>query len=152
MKKIQDHITLLLPDGKISVPILIQYDDGENACGKVEITLIYNGLLYQGKGTDCLWADAFADLQRKLPRDVQLGCCMTCAHGNTCPYGNEVNTLFCTKDIAITSKEDMLYLFDRTDPYAERAVSSIHYCEHFIYQSEDRYTYNDYFYLLKNNR
>ena len=41
MKKIQDHITLLLPDGKISVPILIQYDDGENACGKVEITLTY---------------------------------------------------------------------------------------------------------------
>ena len=74
--------------------------------------------------------------------------CMTCRHGNMCPYGNKENQLICTKDITITSKEDMLDLFDQTDPFEERAVTSLDFCEDFVCQSDDYYTYNDYFYQL----
>lgn len=113
--------------------------------------MTYNNTLYQGNGTEYLWVDAFADLQGQLPDDIKIACCMTCCHGNMCPYGNYENQLFCTKDITIDSKDDMLKLFDETDPFEERIVASIDYCNDFVYQNDDCYTYNDYLYYLRNS-
>ncbi len=148
-KTIQEYITLLSSTDKIIVPFQINYDDGEDAVTPVEMNLTYNGALYQGKGTDYLWVDAFADLQIKLPHNIKLACCMTCRHGNMCPYGNTENQLFCTKDITIASKDDMIKLIDEDSSFLGRAVASIHYCKDFIYQSDDCYTYNDYLYYLR---
>lgn len=150
MKKVlRGKVPLLTSNGKTIVPIEITYDDSESIANpQTEITLLYNGIEYKGYGADYLWTDTIADLQTNLPNDVKLACCMTCRHGNMCPYGNNENELFCTKDITITSKEDMLDLFDQTDPFEERAVASLGFCEDFVYQSDDYYTYNDYFYQL----
>ena len=150
MKKLlHAEIPLLTPNGKTIVPIEITYDDSEVIANpKSEITLLYNEIEYKGYGADYLWTDTIADLQTKLPNDVKLACCMTCRHGNMCPYGNEENQLICTKGITITSKGDMLDLFDQTNPFEERAVASLDFCEDFVYQSDDYYTYNDYFYQL----
>ena len=150
MKKLlHAEIPLLTPNGKTIVPIEITYDDSESIANpQSEITLLYNGMECKGYGADYLWTDTIADLQTKLPNDVQLACCMTCRYGNMCPYGNKENELFCTKDITITSKGDMLDLFDQTNPFEERAVASLDFCEDFVYQSDDYYTYNDYFYQL----
>lgn len=108
MKKIQADITLLSTTGKTTVPLQILYGDSEDIVDSVEMNLTYDSTLYRGNGTDYLWVDAFADLQSKLPHDIKLACCMTCLHGNMCPYGNKKNQLFCTKDLIITSKEDMI--------------------------------------------
>ena len=150
MKKVlHAEVPLLTSDGKILVPIEIAYDDSEVVINpKSEITLLYGGIEYKGSGADYLWTDTLADLQMNLPKNAKLVCCMTCRHGNMCPYGNKENQLFCTKDIKITSKEDMCDLFDQTDPFEDRAVASLDYCDDFIYQSDDSYTYNDYFYQL----
>ena len=77
-KSIQEHITLLSPTDIIIAPIQINYDNDEDAANPVEINLTYNGVIYQGKGTDHLWVDAFADLQNRLPHGIKLACCMTC--------------------------------------------------------------------------
>ena len=150
MKKVlRAKIPLLTPNGKTMVPMEIVYDDSEVATNpRSEITLLYNGIEYKGNGADYLWTDALADLQIKLSQDVKLACCMTCQHGNMCPYGNKENELFCTKDITITNKEDILDLFDQTDPFKNRAVATLDFCEDFVYQSDDFYTYNDYYYQL----
>ena len=150
MKKLLNaEIPLLTPNGKTMVPIEITYDDSESIANpQSEITLLYNGMECKGYGADYLWTDTLADLQMKLPKDVKLACCMTCRHGNMCPYGNKENELFCTKDITITSKGDMLDLFDQTNPFEERAVASLNFCEDFAYQSDDYYTYSDYYYQL----
>ena len=150
MKKVlRGKVPLLTPNGKTMVPIEITYDDSEVIANpQSKINLLYNGIEYNGYGADYLWTDTLADLQTKLPKDVTLACCMTCRHGNMCPYGNEENQLICTKGITITSKEDMLNLFDQTDPFEERAVASLDFCEDFVCQSDDHYTYNDYFYQL----
>lgn len=150
MKKlIHEYVTLLSPSDVITAPIQINYDNDEDATNPVEINLTYNGVVYQGKGTDHLWVDAFADLQNRLPHGIKLACCMTCRYGNMCPYGNSENQLFCTRDVVISSKEDIIDLFDNTDPYAERGVPSTKYCEGFIYQSDHSYTYNDFLYHLE---
>ena len=144
-KMLQCNIPLLTPIGKVMVPIQITYEDNEDITDpKSEINLLYDGVEYSGSGSDHLWTDTFADLQMKLPKDVKIACCMTCQHGNMCPYGNKENELVCTKGLIITSKEDMCNLFDQTDPFEERAVASLDGCDAFIYQNEEYYTYNDY--------
>ena len=116
---------------------------------RVEINLSYNGMLYRAEGTEYLWEDAFANLQKNLPHNVKLACCMTCQHGNMCPCGNEENQLFCTKDASIASKDDMIKLIYEDASFFGRKVASINYCKDFMYQSDDFYTYNDYLYYLK---
>ena len=146
---IKSAVKLLIGAGKVTATIEIAYCDGDDAVKtRSEATLVYDGTEYRGQGNDYLLTDTLADLQMKLPEDVQLACCMTCRHGNMCPYGNKENQLICTKGITITSKEDMLDLFDQTDPFEERAVASLDFCEDFVCQSDDYYTYNDYFYQL----
>ena len=145
---IESQITLLSQTNKISLPVKISYTDNE-----VEIILKYNNIEYCGTGRDYLWVDAFADLQGKLPSDIRLACCMTCRHGTMCPYGNDKNQLFCTKDVLLNSKDDVIELMDDKgyDSFFKREVSSIHCCDDFIYQSDDYYTYNDYLYRLQKN-
>ena len=149
MKKIiESQIFVLSKTNKVSVPIQICYTNDD-----VEITVSYNDTEYCAKGKDHLWVDAFADLQGKLPSNTQLACCMTCRHGNMCPYGTDKNQLFCTKDVLLNSKDDVIELMDDKgyDSFFEREVSSIHCCDDFIYQSDDCYTYNDYLYHLQKN-
>ena len=154
MKKVlKGEVPLLTHNGKVLTPIQIVYDDTEVISNPTsEITLYYDGNAYKGNGTDYLWTDTLADLQMKFPNDVKLACCMTCRHGNMCPYGNAQNQLFCTKDIRITSKEDMCNLFDQTDPVEERSVASLDFCDDFVYQSKEHYTYNDYLYQLNKKK
>ena len=145
---IESQISLFSSTSKVSVPIQIRYTDDS-----VEITVSYNDIEYCAKGKDHLWVDAFADLQAKLPSNTQLACCMTCRHGNMCPYGNKENQLYCTKDVLLNSKDDVIELMDYKghDSFFERAVSSIYCCDDFIYQSNDCFTYNDYLYHLQKN-
>ena len=144
-KILRTAVPLLTPTGKVIVPMKVIYDNIDDRANlKSQITLLYDGVEYKGTGTEYLWTDTLADLQTRLPENVIITCCMTCRHGNMCPYGNAENQLFCTKDLKITSKEDMCNLFDQADPFEERVVASLDYCDDFIYQSGDFYTYNDY--------
>lgn len=151
-KSIFSDLTLLTPSGKIVVPAKLEYDDGDTAKPISKITITYNETEYRGFGTDWLWTDTFANLQKKLPDDVIVACCMTCKHGNMCPYGNEENQLFCMKDIVVESKMNLCDIFDnvldKDDEYEKRTVTSFGYCDDFAYQSDDYYTYNDYLYPL----
>ncbi|MBQ2662343.1 MAG: hypothetical protein IJF80_06810 [Clostridia bacterium] len=149
-KMIETQISLISGMGRTVVPMQITYDDDEEATAPIsEMSLVFNDVQYTGKGTDYLWTDTLADLQCKLPEGVKIACCMTCCHGNMCPYGNLENQLFCTKELKIICKKDMCDLFDQTDPYEEQIVTSFDYCEDFVYQNDDCYTYNDYLYELQ---
>ena len=151
-KTLQRNISLLTSAGKMIVPSQITYDEEVTANPKLEITVLYKEIAYKGNGIYDFWADTLADLQMKFPNDVMLACCMTCRHGNMCPYGNIEDELICTKDIRINSKEDMCNLFDQTDPFKERGVALLDCCDDFVYQSDDYYTYNDYLYQLNKKK
>ncbi len=115
----------------------------------VNVGCRYDGKEYWGHGRDHLWVDAFADLQRQLPTDVWLKCCLTCRYGNLCPVGNVADEVFCTKDVLITQKSD-LYFYTEDD--GEREKRSRQYCcvcEDYQSQAEGFYTYNDFLSFLK---
>ena len=115
----------------------------------VNVGCTFEGKEYWGHGTDHLWIDAFADLQRRLPEGVLLKCCLTCRYGNLCPAGNEKNEVFCTKDVLVSRKSD-LYFYTEDD--REREKRSRQYCgscDDHQPQTDDVYTYNDYLHFLK---
>lgn len=140
-------ITLITPKELINTTISIFYDEERSY---VKLILLFNGKEIPSQGYDYLWVDAFANLQKQLPKDVILKCCMTCRHGNMCPYGNKLGEIFCTSDLLITSKEDMCNLFDNYEKHRmdERIKNVADSCDEYSPQSNDYYTYNDYLYHL----
>lgn len=151
------EIMLLTPNGGLKTKMYLVYYKGEMDCPAecaesftVHIGIQFNGKEIWGHGRDYLWSDAFADLQKQLPAGVLLKCCMTCRHGNMCPYGNTPGNLFCTKDLTIASKEAVCCLFDysKDSDIRKRLRNCADSCDDFECQSWDYYTYNDYLYEL----
>ena len=148
---------LITPTGEEETEIHIVYHEedtyyqGELEKGPtVSVGVKYNGEQLWGRGKDYLWVDAFANVQKQLPDGVLLKCCMTCQHGNMCPYGNEPGKLFCTTGLIVNSKEDMCNLFDNREnsKIFDRTKNVADSCNEYTPQSNDFYTYNDYLFHL----
>ena len=91
-------------------------------------------------------------LQGKLPRDVKLLCCMTCRHGNMCPFENEPRELYCTKNIKVNNKNQLAELFNENKINQDNKVYYDYYCDDYEEQDTNNYTYNDYLYYLKKKK
>lgn len=158
-KNFHYKITLITPNCEIQTDLSVNldekipYNQGITNQPNVFLSIKYQDNEIHGQGNDYLWVDAFADLQKKLPPDVIIKCCMTCRHGNMCPYGNKPGELFCTSDLKINSKMDMCDLFNNDSDVDEMTKRSRNYtdvCENYQHQSKDFYTYNDYLYHFDN--
>lgn len=115
----------------------------------VNVSCTFEGKEYGGHGSDALWIDAFADLQRKLPEGVFLKGCLSCRYGNLCPVGNGVNEVFCTKDVLIRQKSDLYFYTEDATERSKRSRQYWDFCEDYQPQTEECYTYNDYWYYLQ---
>lgn len=155
-RKYRYDIVLQTPIGDETVKLTVSCHEEPVYCKSgleqpptVNVGCTFKGKEYWGHGREYLWLDAFADLQGQLPDGIFLKCCLTCKHGNLCPAGNDINEMFCTKDILITQKSD-LYFY--TEDEAERAKRSKQYCnlcKDFQPQTDAQYTYNDFLYCVK---
>lgn len=139
------NITLDTPAGeqKTAVHIVCDEESGADDLSSVSVGIKYGKEEICGYGKDYLWIDAFADLQKKLPENVKIKCCLVCKHGNMCPVGNFPNEIFCTKDVLITQKSDLFFYTEDDGERAERLRRYTDICESFDYQSHDFFTYND---------
>ena len=150
-------IALSTPNGKCELDTnIICHDEDIYSFGgdKVEGPSVSVGIKYGekeiwGYGKDFLWVDAFADLQKKLPDNVKIQCCLTCRHGNMCPVGNAPGELFCTKDVIITQKSDLFFYTEDDTERTSRSRDCTNVCEKYEEQSKDYYTYNDYLYYFE---
>ena len=142
-----EKIQLLVSGEEMEAPIFLTHK--ENAIDtEITVKMEYLGKEYVGRGKSLEWTDAFADLQKKLPSDVQLKCCLTCRHGTLCPYGNIPNYILCSRSETIESKDDVIDWLYRTDVEPMKR-SSFQSCAHFAFADEKYYTYNDFLYYLK---
>ncbi len=145
-------ITLSTPNGRCELDArIICHDEDVYSYGgdKVEGPSVSIGIKYGekeffGHGKDYLWTDAFADLQKKLPNNVKIQCCLTCRHGNMCPVGNKPGELFCTKDVVITQKSDLFFYTENDDEIKKRSRDCANICESYQEQTKEHFTYNDY--------
>ena len=149
------QVHLLTPEGDqlIDVRIIchdedVYYKQVLEEAPIIRVGIKYNGQELWGRGEDYLWVDAFADLQKQLPQDVTIKCCLTCRYGNMCPVGNKPDELFCTKDVLITKKSDLFFYTEDDTEREKRSRGFTCVCSEYQPQVEDYYTYNDYFYEL----
>ena len=130
----------------IAAPIVIMHKESENEA-EVGIRTEYQEKTYSGIGKNLDWTDAFANLQKALPDDVKIHCCMTCRYGTLCPYGCIPNYILCSENAAIKSDSDVIDWLDKVDENSIKR-SSFGYCEKYCSANENDYTYNDYLYYL----
>ena len=148
--------SLSTPDGDVPVKLIVTcheepvyYEGDLERSPTVNVGCTYEGKEYWGHGDDYLWIDAFADLQRQLPKGVWLTCCLTCRYGNLCPVGNSPNEVFCTKDVFIAQKSDLYFYTEDSKERKKRSRQYCGLCESYKPQKEDNYTYNDYLCFLE---
>ena len=144
----------IISDGvEQSLDLFISFDNDDfDKTNQMTIKTNFQGEDIVAIGTHYPFDDAFADLQNKLSKNVQIKCCVACCHGNQCPVGNAPDEVFCTKDVRITCKSDCFYY---TEDSGEREKRSRRYwdcCDDFCPQDNNKYTYSSYLYYLKNTQ
>ncbi len=146
-----EMIKLLSSEEEAEVPISVVHKT--NAIDwEVTVKIEYRGKEYIAGGKEPEWVDAFADLQKQLPRDVRIKCCLACRHGTLCPYGRIPNYVLCSVSETITDKDDVIeWLYRIEDDIASVQKSALQSCEHFIFADEEHFTYNDFEYYLRND-
>ena len=146
MKVLNTELTIRELNNKYKVSAKIEINKIDEENDEVKIRIVFKGIEYIGTGTDYLWVDAFTNLQKKLPNDVIICCCMTCKHGNMCPFGNVPRELYCTKNIRIKDKQQLCDLFNTNNKnnILNDKVLSDSFCNDYESQSMNYYTYNDY--------
>ena len=143
------YTLLSTPGGETKTKIEIEHlTDSNEITVKVTAVLRYEGIEYKGFGTDWLWIDAIADLQKHLPENVKIKCCLTCRHGSLCPVGNKENEIFCVKDIVPKKKEDLFFYTEDHKQREKRSREDFFCCGDYRQQGADYFTYNDFFISL----
>lgn len=147
---------LQTPNGDELVKLLVSCHEESVYCKgilkqppSVIVGCTFEGKEYWGYGSDDLWIDAFADLQKRLPEDVTLKCCLTCRYGNFCPVGDNQNEVFCTKDVIVTQKSDLYYYTEDDGERKKRSRKYCDSCDDYQPQVDSFYTYSGYGDYLK---
>jgi len=96
---------------------------------------------------DCMEL-AIRDLQKQLPYNFQICCCLSCRYGNFCPYGNAENEIFCFIDYKPESKDDVLNIFDVFSNDTE-PNELLYCCDKYQKASIDYFNYNDWIYHFR---
>ncbi len=134
-----------------SLDLMIEYDHKDMDMVKsMTIRTTYQGKEIVAIGTVWPFDDAYSELQRKLPENVQIKCCVACRHGNQCPYGNAPDEVYCTKDVIVRNRMDACFYTSEDDASDRRLRYFWDFCDDFCPQDEETYTYSTYLYYLKN--
>jgi hypothetical protein len=148
---IEAKLKIISDGSEQSLDLFISFDnDDMDKTSQMTVRTKYRGKMIVAIGTRYPFDDAFADLQNKLPKNTQIKCCVACCHGNQCPVGNAPNEAFCTKDVRITCKSDCLYYTIDEGEQEKRSRRFWDCCDDFCPQDENKYTYSDYYYYLRN--
>ncbi len=143
-KQYHYDITLDTPTGEQKAPVhIVCNEEDANEPQFVAVGIKYRRNEIWGYGQDYLWIDAFADLQKKLPSNVKLKCCLVCKHGNMCPTGNFPNEIFCMRDILICQKSNLFFYTEKDKERVNRLRRYTDICKSFDFQRRDFFTYND---------
>ncbi len=156
-KQYKKQITLATDNGTTMHDVIISCNDEDVYSidgDKPETPSVSVGIKYGekeiwGYGKDFLLVDAFTALQKKLPDNVKIQCCLTCRHGNMCPVGNKELEIFCTKDVIITQRSDLYFYTEDGHEREKRSHDYTDICEDYQEQTNEYYTYNDYLFYLK---
>lgn len=128
-------------DQTIEANIISRFnDDGDVISSSVGINIDNDRLWGMGSTKEY----AILNLIKQLPHTIKLKSCITCRHGNFCPYGDNEDEIFCLKDIIPTQKTDILFYTSDPAECDKRLRRLLSVCDDYKPMEKDFYTYNDY--------
>ena len=119
-------------------------DDSVN----VRISVTIDGKTYTVESSEST-ESAIVSLQNKLPQNIKILCCQSCIHGNFCAVGDKDNEIFCISDFEPESVDDIFYATEDDNEREKRSRSLLDYCDQHQKITDDRYSYNDWKYMIK---
>ncbi len=140
-------LVLITPDGDVTVnavytilhdPDHLKYVENSNGedyilydAKEASVQMEWNRQIFRGHCTDGLYTEkALRNLAETLPEDIKLKSCLTCRHGNFCPFGSNDNEIFCASDFRPAKKTDLDFIFleDSQEEWQKRRRSLFHVC------------------------
>lgn len=88
--------------------------------------------------------EAIIKFANQLPKGYKLQACISCKHGNFCPFGDNDNEIFCLSDISPRDKNDVFSVLVNSNEQINRRKTLFHYCSNFSPQNSEYYTYNSF--------
>jgi hypothetical protein len=82
-------------------------------------------------------------LQKLLPKNVEIICCQSCAHGHFCPVGDQDDEIFCITDFEPKRKEDIIDAIVDGHKWEKRSRHLLHVCAQYERITDEKYSYND---------
>lgn len=148
------ELTLATPVGDVIVQarlsehnVPVYYNGMRVEPDSMSVTVEYESKKYWSTPPCHTWEAAFASLQKSLPEGIKIKSCLTCRHGNFCPYGNESGEIFCLKNDKPKNKLDVCDLLNGDKDLDQKRKEISFVCPDYKEQSEGYYTYNDFMYL-----
>jgi hypothetical protein len=150
MKEMVLTVNYLIDDLIVSLPTKMIYDTkfieviNEEELQSVHFEVEINQKLYISQSSDVTEL-SIKHLQKELPESIRIVSCISCRHGNYCPYGDQDNEIFCFKDMKFSNKSDVVDVFSTQDlAIQERCRKLLDYCMDYKQILINEYfTYND---------
>ena len=136
------YLPVETPDGIIELKIDRDFWENDDDM-KVTLSTTIQGstINYQSETTE----DALILLAKDLPKTWKIRSCLSCRFGHFCPVGNFDNELFCVADFEPKTPRDLWHIIEDEKERKARSRTLFECCELYKEQSEDYFTYNDYY-------
>lgn len=134
-------------DGLIALDIehrIIPHQDGHI---RVTLSAMVQGILhsYESDSTE----KVLLALAKNLPDGWKIKSCISCRYGHFCPVDDNDNELFCITQFEPKNPCDLWDITENETEREKRCRTLFDCCEKHEEQSEDNYTYNDYYDKIK---
>lgn len=143
-------LTIETSVGIIDVPIQHRVVNENDANMKTSITATMQGkeMCFEAETTE----EVLIKFAKSLPEGWNIKSCLSCRYGHFCPVGNADNELFCVSDFEPKNAGDLQYVTENNNERTKRRRNLFHLCNQYMPQSDEFFTYNDYYSVIKNTK
>ena len=143
MKQKIYFLNISTPDGIITLEVCQKVTNQNEEDMSVILSTTIQGELfsYQTETTET----ALFNLANDLPENWHIKSCLSCRYGHFCPVGNADNELFCVTDFEPKDARDLWHVTEDDDERKKRSRNLFGCCEFYKEQSNDYFTYSDYY-------
>ena len=138
------YLSVETTDGvdKLKVRHVVENQDEEDMAVTISTTIQDDVVVLQSDTTE----DALIQLARRLPVGWRIKSCLSCRYGHFCPVGDYDNELFCVTDFEPKEPRDLWHVTEDAGERKNRSRTLFDCCDHYKEQTEDYFTYSDYYY------
>lgn len=134
------------PGRELTVEALLSAREEKENSPSRTVSATVDGVLYIGTAESTELA--LIDIAKQLPGRCSIKSCLSCRHGNFCPFGNADNEIFCIKDFSPKQKSDLYEVTQNGLERIKRRHLLFDLCPDYMPAIEEYYHYNDYLYLV----